>query len=111
MPRCRSTSPFAGPIRPHRMISAALRIRKTHGVSSIPKDISSKGPKKEHMRATTTALSRKSISSKFRAGNAVRNEVLPAGESWIHQIKAGQVIRIVDLEGCQAVDALFYSAW
>ena len=63
------------------------------------------------MRATTTALSRKSAASKFRAGNAVRNEILPAGESWIHEVKAGQVIRIVDLEGCQAVDALFYSAW
>ena len=36
--------------------------------------------------------------------------VIPAGEGWIHEIKAGQYFRIVDLEGNQAVDTLFYSA-
>jgi uncharacterized protein len=33
-----------------------------------------------------------------------------AGEPWIHEVKQGQTLRIVDLEGNQAVDTLFYSA-
>jgi urea carboxylase-associated protein 1 len=36
--------------------------------------------------------------------------VVPAGEPWIGCIAEGQVLRIVDLEGNQAVDTLFYSA-
>ncbi len=36
--------------------------------------------------------------------------VLPAGESWLHEVKRGQVFRILDLEGNQAVDTLFYNA-
>ena len=35
---------------------------------------------------------------------------LPAGEGWMHEIKRGQTFRIVDLEGNQAVDTLFYNA-
>ena len=34
---------------------------------------------------------------------------LPAGEPWLHEIKKGQTLRIVDLEGNQAVDTLFFS--
>lgn len=41
---------------------------------------------------------------------AVYSEIVPAGESWLREIKAGQTLRIVDLEGNQAVDTLFYSA-
>jgi urea carboxylase-associated protein 1 len=33
----------------------------------------------------------------------------PAGESWLGSIKAGQTIRIVDLEGNQSLDALVYA--
>jgi urea carboxylase-associated protein 1 len=33
-----------------------------------------------------------------------------AGEPWIHEVKKGQTLRIVDLEGNQAVDTLFYNA-
>lgn len=36
--------------------------------------------------------------------------VLPAGDGWMHEIRRGEVFRIVDLEGNQAVDTLFYSA-
>jgi uncharacterized protein len=39
---------------------------------------------------------------------AIYDYVLPAGESWFYQIKAGQVFRFVDMEGNQAVDTLFY---
>lgn len=33
----------------------------------------------------------------------------PAGEPWLTEIKAGQTVRIVDLEGNQAVDIIFYN--
>jgi urea carboxylase-associated protein 1 len=36
--------------------------------------------------------------------------IVLAGDSWIQEIKKGRKIRIVDLEGNQAVDTLFYSA-
>lgn len=40
--------------------------------------------------------------------NAIYDFTLPAGEVWFHAIKAGQVVRFVDVEGNQAVDTLFY---
>ncbi|MEQ5843938.1 urea carboxylase-associated family protein [Paraburkholderia acidicola] len=42
--------------------------------------------------------------------DAVYREVLAAGEPWLKELKAGQTLRIHDLEGNQAVDTLFYSA-
>jgi len=48
--------------------------------------------------------------SKLDPVKAVYDHVLPAGDGWMHEIKAGQVFRIVDLEGNQAVDTLFYNA-
>jgi urea carboxylase-associated protein 1 len=56
-------------------------------------------------------ISRTSPVSKLKAGSAVYNEMLAAGEAWIHEIKAGQIFRIVAIGGSQAVDTLFYSAW
>jgi urea carboxylase-associated protein 1 len=41
---------------------------------------------------------------------AVYDHVLPAGDGWLHPVKAGQTLRILDLEGNQAVDTLFYNA-
>ena len=41
--------------------------------------------------------------------HAVFRETLAAGEPWLHEVKAGQTLRILDLEGNQAVDTLFYS--
>jgi urea carboxylase-associated protein 1 len=38
------------------------------------------------------------------------DETVLAGDGWIHEIKAGEIFRIVDLEGNQAVDTLFYNA-
>ena len=37
-------------------------------------------------------------------------EVVAAGEPFMKEIKKGQMLRILDLEGNQAVDTLFYSA-
>jgi urea carboxylase-associated protein 1 len=36
--------------------------------------------------------------------------VIPAGEPWIHELNLGQHLRIIDLEGNQAADTLFYNA-
>ena len=42
---------------------------------------------------------------------AMRSEIVLAGvEPWLGRIDRGQVLRIVDLEGNQAVDTLFFSA-
>jgi len=38
------------------------------------------------------------------------DEIVPAGEPWMGVIKQGHYFRIVDLEGNQAVDTLFYNA-
>ena len=41
---------------------------------------------------------------------AAFDRVLPAGRGWAHELTAGQIFRIVDLKGNQAVDTLFYNA-
>ena len=41
---------------------------------------------------------------------AVLDVVVPSGEPWSHVVRTGQTLRIVDLEGNQAVDTLFYVA-
>jgi uncharacterized protein len=40
----------------------------------------------------------------------VHDEVVPARAPWLHEVKAGQTLRIIDLEGNQAVDFLVYNA-
>ena len=37
--------------------------------------------------------------------------VVPAGEPWMGVVRRGQILRIVDLKGNQAVDTLFYNAY
>ncbi len=41
---------------------------------------------------------------------ALESFVVEAGDSFVYEICRGQVVRIVDLEGNQAVDTLFYNA-
>lgn len=41
---------------------------------------------------------------------ATYDQVVPAGEPWIREIQKGQYFRILDLEGNQAADTLFYNA-
>ena len=48
--------------------------------------------------------------SKLEPEKAVYDFTLPAGDGWMHEIKRGQTFRIVDLEGNQAADTLFYNA-
>jgi len=50
------------------------------------------------------------VASELDPKTAVYSAVVPAGESWLHEFKRGQTFRIVDLEGNQAVDTLFYNA-
>jgi len=59
------------------------------------------------MSMTTTSIV---IESKLNPAQAIYRHVIPAGESWIHEIHKGQYFRIVDLHGNQAVDTLFYNA-
>ena len=40
----------------------------------------------------------------------ILDTVIPAGEPWIGNVQRGQLLRILDLEGNQAVDTLFYNA-
>lgn len=56
---------------------------------------------------TTPFVSRQSALDPARA---ICDEVLPAGRPWSREIARGQIFRIVDLEGNQAVDTLFYNA-
>jgi len=44
------------------------------------------------------------------APGATIDDVVPAGEPWMGTVARGQSFRIVDLEGNQAVDTLFYNA-
>ena len=62
---------------------------------------------------TSTGMSttaRKLVESSLDPANAVLNEIVPAGEPWMGLVREGQHLRIVNLEGNQAVGALFYSA-
>lgn len=44
------------------------------------------------------------------SGTVVHDEIVPARAPWLHHVLAGQTLRIVDLEGNQAVDFLLYAA-
>jgi uncharacterized protein len=48
--------------------------------------------------------------STLEKATAIHDEVLPAGEAWLHEVKAGQTFRIEEMEGNQAVDTMFYNA-
>jgi len=43
------------------------------------------------------------------AGEIIHDEIVPARAPWLHRIRAGETLRIVDLEGNQAVDFLLYA--
>ena len=50
------------------------------------------------------------VESALAPERAICDRVIPAGEGWLWRIERGQTLRIVDLEGNQAVDTLFYAA-
>lgn len=43
-------------------------------------------------------------------GQILHDETVPARAPWTHMVKAGQTLRVIDLEGNQAVDFLIYAA-
>jgi len=49
-------------------------------------------------------------SSSRQPENACLRQVIDAGDYYLGAVKAGQTLRILDLEGNQAADTLFYSA-
>jgi uncharacterized protein len=53
---------------------------------------------------------RQLVESKFDPEAAVVDEMCLAGEPWVKLVMQGQIFRIVDLGGNQAVDTLFYNA-
>ncbi|ENH6339645.1 urea carboxylase-associated family protein [Burkholderia vietnamiensis] len=50
------------------------------------------------------------VESRLDPQEAVYDFTLRAGEPWLYDLKRGEVLRILDLEGNQAVDTLFYSS-
>jgi len=52
----------------------------------------------------------KTLESRLAPESAVYRKIVPAGEYWLHVVEKGQVFRILDLEGNQAADTLFYAA-
>ena len=50
------------------------------------------------------------VESKLQPEQAGYRRVVEAGDYWMHTLRKGQVLRILDLEGNQAADTLFYSA-
>jgi urea carboxylase-associated protein 1 len=43
------------------------------------------------------------------SGQIVHDEIVAARAPWMHRVKAGETLRIIDLEGNQAVDFLLYA--
>ena len=50
------------------------------------------------------------VESTLEVAQAVYDQIVPAGEPWIHEIRQGQSFRIVDMAGNQAADTLFFNA-
>ena len=49
------------------------------------------------------------VTSQLAAESASYRAVVAAGDFWIESLKTGQTLRILDLEGNQAADTLFYN--
>jgi len=56
------------------------------------------------------AISQLLTESTLDLKDAVLDQICKAGDPWMAEVKKGQTFRILDLEGNQAVDTLFYSA-
>jgi urea carboxylase-associated protein 1 len=50
------------------------------------------------------------VESQLDPKTAVLNQICNAGDPWMSLLKKGQIFRILDVEGNQAVDTLFYNA-
>jgi urea carboxylase-associated protein 1 len=61
------------------------------------------------LETTMTATAIRIRESALDPAEAMYSATLPAGEPWLHEVKQGQTLRIVDLEGNQAADMIFYN--
>lgn len=50
------------------------------------------------------------VTSPRKVEQACYREVVNAGDCWLYKVSRGQVLRILDLEGNQAADTLFYNS-
>ena len=50
------------------------------------------------------------VESKLSPTTAAYRQIVLAGDHWSREVKQGQVISLVDVEGNQAADTLFYDA-
>ena len=50
------------------------------------------------------------VESQLAPENAIMRDTVDAGDYYLKTIKKGQTVRILDLEGNQAADTLFYNA-
>jgi urea carboxylase-associated protein 1 len=50
------------------------------------------------------------IESKLDAARVTYRKVVAAGDYWMHVVRKGETLRILDLEGNQAADTLFFNA-
>jgi urea carboxylase-associated protein 1 len=50
------------------------------------------------------------VESSLLPEHAAYREIVPAGDYWMQVVQRGQTLRILDLEGNQAADTLFFSA-
>ena len=55
-------------------------------------------------------MSTTTLESTLDPAHAVVDDTVLAGEPWVKRVRRGQTLRIVDLEGNQAVDTIFYNA-
>ena len=55
-------------------------------------------------------MSFRPVESVLDTRHAAVDVTLPAGQGWTHELGPGDVFRIVDLEGNQAVDTLFFNS-
>jgi urea carboxylase-associated protein 1 len=50
------------------------------------------------------------VESQLQAKNAIIRDIVDAGDYYLKSIKKGQTVRILDIEGNQAADTLYYNA-
>ena len=55
-------------------------------------------------------MSTTTVESTLDPAHAAIDATVLAGEPWVQRVRRGQTLRIVDLEGNQAVDTIFYNA-
>eukprot|EP00439_Symbiodinium_sp_Y106_P088375 s1_g911.t1 len=93
------------PSRLRQMMLVAPPARRTAGALRILNSIGAP-PVDQHEREDRDMIKESTLDPV----NATYRETVEAGDYWMHTVKRGETFRILDLEGNQAADTLFYSA-